>query len=184
MKGEVARDFKDGAKAFVDVVWPKISDLLGGGKLIQAQRELDNKAGIDFLQTVNGGLRGLGVRVQLGADYRTFTIRKERPSGVETEYQKRVDALGSGEGLLYPHLTIHAYVSRREDGELWSAGIIETRELFNQLERFAGTRHVEFQRAHNGGEKFVAMRWRFLGRRMYATVLLGRSGRESGSVTP
>jgi hypothetical protein len=99
----------------------------------EMKRALDIEAGVDLWLVQNaGGIRGVASRVQRGKNWRTFTIRKERRTGVETEYAKRREALENE--LLYPALTLHGYVT--SDGvALLGFGVAQTRDLIAMIEQ-------------------------------------------------
>lgn len=146
MRTDVARDLSDGAYDFMRVVWPGIKHLLGVGEIkpVEAvapgelQRDLDMLAGIDAWHISDGRtlMRGIASRVQWihpdRGPYRSFTIRMERPNGSRTEFEKRCEAIDrADEGWLLPHLTVQAYVQEpRRLGELISAGVVKTRDLY------------------------------------------------------
>jgi len=128
--------------AFLNVVWPEISVACGGGEISQVdisekskiECKLDMSCGIDFLQTTETGCKGIAVRVQFGCvDWGTFTIRKERFSGAKTEFQKRTQAIKSDGEIIYPHITIHAYVSGQDDSELVNAYVAKTKNIFSAI---------------------------------------------------
>lgn len=139
MRGEVARDLSKSAKAFKEIVWPEIAHWCRGGELIPVEGVTDSRmaslldqlAGIDAWQVVDGeGVRGIASRVQFGASYRSFTIRRNRVHSTrETEWQKRRRSHKNQDaGWLYPTLTVQAYISR--DGKLLYACMARTSELF------------------------------------------------------
>lgn len=134
-------DLNKSNKAFVEIVWPNIKNLLHDGEIMpieimrdnEVARSLDVLAGIDFWQTIEGhGARGIASRVQFGSiDWGTFTIRKSRDSGARTEFDKRKEAIES-DMFVYPHVTVHAYV----DGDnLLSAGIAKTKNIFDAISK-------------------------------------------------
>lgn len=143
MNNRVIGNLSDSAHDFKNIVWPEIQSLVGGGRLeavegvsnVDFALDLDLLAGIDGWQILgNRGMRGIGSRVQWAGVHDSFTIRYSVESGVETEYAKRLRAIRSraSEGLIYPHLTIQAYLDGR-GGNLLSAAIVETEELFEYV---------------------------------------------------
>lgn len=115
-----------------------ISTELEGGRLADI---FDKYAGIDAVHVWGDKVRGVAVRVQWGVNYKTFTIRYRRASGAPTEFEKRVEAIRSQDGWLYPHLTIQAYADKRDGGSLLSYAVISTDDLFlylasNVVDRF------------------------------------------------
>ena len=125
---------------FRQSVWPLVLKITGGGELLQMEGRpdvelatlLDMKAGIDGWQiTEKGGMRGIAARVQKGNKaWDTFTIRKSRDSGCETEYAKRYRAIRDKSGEIYPHLTIQAY-ALTESGPVVSVGVARTEDIIS-----------------------------------------------------
>ena len=143
MNSRIKGNLSDSANDFKNIVWPEIQDLLGGGRLepvegvsdVDFARDLDFLAGIDGWQILkNRGVRGIGSRVQWIGAHDSFTIRYTVESGAETEYAKRLKAIRSrsSEGLIFPHLTIQAYLNGR-GGDLQSVAIVHTEELFEYV---------------------------------------------------
>ena len=133
-------NLNDSASDFQRLVWPALGRYLGGGRIVHVEtitetafaRDLDFLTGIDAYQVTGNqrGIRGIASRVQWGPTaWRTFTVRRSTGNGGKTEYAKRKDAIESGRGLLYPHLTIQAYVSGRPNGRLLAAAAVRTDEL-------------------------------------------------------
>ena len=118
-------------------------------------KQLDILAGIDCWQVVGGGMRGIASRVQFsGIDYRSFTVRYKRASGVTTEYEKRKLAIYGDRGLLYPYLTVQAYLTK--GNEFMSAGIIKTKDLFDCLDDI---KIYETRATKSDGNIFRFVRW-------------------------
>jgi len=90
-------------------------------------------AGIDWQAQEPGGGVVLGAsRVQwTHRDFRSFTIRDGRSSGVATELQKRRRA--REHGTLNPVWMVHAYVAPVGD-DLRSCAVIKTEELLDWIE--------------------------------------------------
>ena len=140
MRQDIASDLSSSAQAFVASVWPVIRTRLGGTiepvetvTTVSMARSLDIEAGIDFWHIRPGiGMRGIGSRVQwVDRAYPTFTIRKARPSGAKTEYEKRCSALAGGKHWLYPALMVHAYLANPKGStDLLAVGMAATRDVF------------------------------------------------------
>jgi len=142
MRDEVKRDLTASAAAFVDKVWPAIRYRLQAGRLVPVEaaaaedlaKDFDILAGIDAWQMVDeiGAMRGIASRVQWGENWRTFTVRRERPRRTRTEFEKRCYALDHpGEGWLLPALTVHAYLTPpKPGGQLIEAAIVRTTDLY------------------------------------------------------
>jgi hypothetical protein len=90
---------------------------------------LDTRGGIDaILDHPKYGLLGIGIRIQYGQEYRTFTIRKQRETQAKTEFEKYTDALV--ESAMIPKFSIHAYIDEKT-GMLLSAAIAQTRDIYD-----------------------------------------------------
>jgi hypothetical protein len=107
-------------------VWPVIKSALGEGELIGVEGtafdkfkfKLDRIAGIDAFQVDKTGsrMRGLACRVQYtNRCFESFSVRKSLGNSKKsTEFDKRFLAVNSpGKGLIFPHLTVHAYIENR-----------------------------------------------------------------------
>lgn len=174
-------DLSNSASDFVNIVWPFISSVegIGGGHIIPVEavscdgfaNELDVLAGVDAWQIVqnNKAVRGIASRVQWGTDYQSFSIRYSTPSGVETEFQKRLRALNNpDEGYLFPHLTVQAFLDR-QGGQILSVAAIPTKYLIQQAQKL-----IEWGRMNDGkdsrfgiryspdGRGFLYMSWQYL----------------------
>lgn len=135
------RDLIDTAYDFQRVVWPAIARACGGGTFKpvegyadeQLQEDLDILAGIDGLQILpdRAGLRGIASRIQwTDRNWGTFTIRETRGTGAKTELEKRLYAIRHPErGLILPHLTVQAYITKRRVGQLVSVAVTRTTDL-------------------------------------------------------
>jgi hypothetical protein len=134
---EWQQDNIDSAHDFKRVVWDVIKTQCGGGVLHSCENNvskvaelLDVSCGIDYLQELSCGLRGIAVRIQWVdlEDYDTFTIRASRPSGSETEMNKR---LQDDRGCIKPYLTVQAYIKKpRGVGDLVKVFVCKTSELY------------------------------------------------------
>src|SRR5258707_12338511 len=85
----------------------------------------------------HGRMRGLASRIQWGDNWRSFTVRLERRTGLKTEKEKRISAfLQPQAGWLLPALTIQAYLTRpKPGGHLIEAGVIRTADLLDHMIR-------------------------------------------------
>jgi hypothetical protein len=146
------------AIAFRDVVWPEISDMMGGGDLVPVEDVTDSNmadcldwyAGIDAWLVQQPVMFGMASRVQFGGRaWDTFTVRASRPGGGAQELQKRARAIQIG--ALYPKYTVQAYL----DGErLLSAAVVETTHLIDLCYEHRGQ-----QRRNADGTWFRFVRW-------------------------
>ena len=140
MNQSVKSDMSWSSLIFYNDVWPLVAKIVGGGQLLQMEGRpdqelatmLDMRAGIDGWQmTKKGGMRGVAARVQKGDKaWNTFTVRKSRRSGAETEYAKRHRAIEEKSGEIYPHLTIQAY-ALTELGPVISVGVARTADIIS-----------------------------------------------------
>lgn len=161
-------------RAFVEVVWPALTPVLGGESQYmpiegiaghELAHQLDMVAGIDGFQIRHDRLfmRGIATRVQWirtgSKPYDTFSIRVSRPSGGITERDKRLVAVQfRAYGPLFPDLTIQAYL-REKTNELLSVGVVKTVDLFRCVHKHpSGIR----RKAGNGGEEFEAYPFEYL----------------------
>jgi hypothetical protein len=145
-------DLSKSAEDFQKLVFPKINQLLGGGRASLVEevsqsafaKDLDRLAGIDVWHIKDdSGMRGIASRIQWGdRAFDTFTIRKSRDTGAKTEFAKRKEAIESGQWL-YPDLTIQAYISM-DRTKLLSCGIAKTRDIIEMIDSgFAGTNRTD-----------------------------------------
>ena len=133
MRVEVARDMTASAAAFKSGVWPAIAQTCGGGVIEPVEsvtaegfaKSLDVMSGIDAWQVLNGtGIRGIASRVQWGdfkdgRDWGTFTVRKSRPTGSRTEWDKIQEAEGlAARGFIRCHLIVQAYFNGKKGQSL------------------------------------------------------------------
>lgn len=131
------------SECFFNHVWRVVAPCIGGGELIPVEAVTDDKmrklldvnAGIDaWWLRGNGDISGIASRVQYPRDnwhnypFNTFTIRTALASGNDTELQKRNRALQSNGAVLYPFLTVQAYMDTSHKKVL-SVGIMRTVDL-------------------------------------------------------
>lgn len=97
-------------------------------------------SGIDAWQIKTGaGIRGIASRVQWddrrsGFPYCTFTIRRKRFSGAETEYDKRLRAIRENKGWLNPYLTVQAYCEQpKRSGNLVAVAVAKTEDVIAMI---------------------------------------------------
>ena len=151
----VRTDMKKSSEAFVDLVWPVISPVLGGGRVVpvecmfdsEAAQALDLICGVDFLHINEMGARGIASRVQYSnpkygdKNWETFTIRESRIGSTgETELEKRQRAIDSHGRFLYPYLTIQSYISC--DGKsVVGVGVARTVDIFKTIDMGMFTRN-------------------------------------------
>jgi hypothetical protein len=158
------------AAAFRSVVWPAISRWCGGGKIEQVEGRdrsmLDMYAGIDAWQVFgeDKAMRGIASRIQFDTGnskypYDTFSIRVSRPT-CPTEYAKRLAAILSDRGMVWPHLTVQAYLNSAKKA-IRSVAVVKTRDLYT----FVDARGLEsFATIMNKdrSSEFIAVAWDIL----------------------
>ncbi len=134
-------DFKSAQNDF-EPFYKQVLTHIKGDALISVEahdsklaKMFDMHSGIDAVHMVYGQLRTVALRVQWVTNYRTFTIRYKRRSGAITEYDKRKFAIHSDKGLLYPYLTIQAYLDKRDNATtVLSCCIVKTIDLYRYIE--------------------------------------------------
>jgi hypothetical protein len=160
MSVDIQKAISRSSAAFLDIVWPQIGPVFGGGQIIPVEtvtdshmaKVLDTCAGVDMWLVLGDSMYGLASRVQWSdTPWDTFTVRRSLPSGVNTEYDKRRHAISSG--ALYPRLTVQAYVSK-DGGHLLSAAAIDTRHLIEMCDKYDHQR-----RTAPGGNQFIYVNW-------------------------
>lgn len=120
---------------------------------------LDLTCGIDYYHVYSDGLvRGIASRwqtIRKGQPiWNTFTIRKERESGADTEYKKRKHAIEKGGE--YPYLTMQGYVD--ESDELLSVGFARTADIIECIDKnLASTQHTGY--SQHGQASFYVIKW-------------------------
>lgn len=97
---------------------------------------LDSHSGIDALVLDHHSkrIRGLASRIQFKdkRNWRTFTIRKERESGAETEYEKRKESIKNN--YLYPYWTLQAYFNE-DTNQVLGFALAKTEDLINMIDK-------------------------------------------------
>jgi len=163
------KDLSLSARRFTKVVYPEIRDCWFDGAAVapvesvskkQFADELDQLAGVDYwVVKSEHGMRGLASRVQTHRDWSTFTVRHSRPSGVDTELQKRRESIN--EGYLYPYWTLQAYVP---NGSLENVARCQTEDLIEYIDTGKRGEHYT-DRSSPSGEQFFTVHWADFGRR-------------------
>ena len=120
---QVEQQINASAAAFQDKLWPKISHVLGGGRIVCVESVsdrdffrqcLDMYGGIDtwHVNDDRSLMRGLATRMQKPLKVRFFkslTIRYRKRSGNDTEIHKRMKALQEPDNWLHPSIVIQGY---------------------------------------------------------------------------
>lgn len=117
----------------------------------------DTLSGIDaWIINNKTGIQGLASRIQWGEkNWQTFTVRYKLLSGNETEYQKRLNALESGE-YLYPEYAVQAYITKAKTGHLLGLAIAKTLHIFGMIK--AGMYWIAPPNSQNG-TRFMCVSW-------------------------
>lgn len=158
-------DLGDSAYDFMRLVYPKMVECkFISGSIVPIEsvtstgvtKDLDTLAGIDAWHiNRTRGMQGIASRIQWGDKiWGSFTIRKHRTSGAETEYAKRKRAIDTDDWL-YPVLTVQAYITSRRIGELLAVGVAKTKDVFRAIDDGRCTPRT------NGrdGNEFIAVYW-------------------------
>ena len=108
--------------------------------------ELDRRAGIDgmFVDT-DGWLLSYASRVQFGQNYGTFTIRRSRPTGSATEFEKLLHA----RQMQAPMPTYHVQTFVDSDEQGATVAVVETLSLLRYV-----FKHRDQWRRTDSGETF------------------------------
>jgi len=124
---------------------------------------LDMFAGIDAWQVYENdkAMRGIASRVQYdngktAYPYDTFSIRKSRPHS-QTEYEKRLAAILSDRGFVYPHLTVQAYLDAMKQC-IVSVAVCRTKDLFLYVDMMGVSSFREIPNT-DGSSTFIAVKW-------------------------
>jgi hypothetical protein len=159
-------DLKESAKFFQELIWPEIKDYFGECKLTPAEgadkdslaSHLDLNSGIDyFIMQCNRGADFLASRIQYDKNRRTFTIRKERASGVRTEYDKLCDALDGN--MVRPKYFSHAYIIKSPPRILGGA-ICNMDDLITHIRTGKeGKDYIILDVTKNGAARFYVVKW-------------------------
>lgn len=122
---------------------------------------LDRSCGIDyFFLKSNKQTYGVSWRcqwVEPGKEYNSFTIRKSRDSGTETEYEKRKKALELES--VYPYYVTQAFVNKYTN-EIISLAVTTTKDELDYLDNpntFHDVRHTGADQV--GQAEFYVLYW-------------------------
>lgn len=147
-------------RAFLDLVWPHLGPIFGGGRLVVAQTEYDTDAGIDFIIQRGMHTHGLAARVQwVDSSFDTFTIRNRTAYGsTHTELRKR-HAAHTLDGLR-PGYTAQGYITR-DGASCLAAAICHTDTLVDVATNGPFT-WPQYRNGDTSG--FIAVPWAAIGR--------------------
>lgn len=152
-------DLSDSVKA-LDKIKDTILPKLIKGKIHSIENQnnailllMDTKSGIDYIRENEIGLQGIAARVQwCNKSYDTFTIRKIRHTGSETEYEKRIKQID--EGYFYPYFTLQSYFDNRIDNNILSIAVIKTVDLYDFIKN--NPKKVYENKSDN---EFIYVKW-------------------------
>lgn len=158
----VINDMRE-SMAWLEQAKPIIARLLNGGVTVPVEGDdnqvckiLDMTCGTDYIHVYaeRGLVVGVASRIQdMGKNWRTFTVRKERDSGAKTEFEKRKYAIQKGG--IYPLLTMQGYVV---NGKIDGIAIVKTVDLMRYVdEGHATIRHTGADQ--NGQASFFVCPW-------------------------
>lgn len=115
---------------------------------------LDTKAGVDgLIVTDDGQIFNFASRVQFGKNHATFSIRRSRPTGTPTEFNKLLRAQKNGAAMPFVH--IQTFVA--EDEQSAVVAIAPTRNLISYI-----ANHADQWRKNFSGETFYFAPWQEL----------------------
>jgi len=157
MKENVRRDMNTSMEKF-SIIEPILKSVLKLDKIISIEKEtekgesdaakwLDMYCGIDaYAKRENRGVYGIASRMQNWKGYKTFTVRKSRPSGAETEYGKLLPSNKNG-GYL-SHYFVQAYF---DENGLKSWAVCKTADLIKYID----PETTQTKTAYSGEEFYV-----------------------------
>lgn len=118
---------------------------------------LDLQADIDAVWSQREyGVKGMACRVQYGRNFKTFTIRKSRPSGAKTEAEKLRTAIDNRAfNSFFPQKILQAYVDDT-DGILFGYAIANTEDVIKMID--LGRCNVK-KVNNDGAAEFYIVKW-------------------------
>jgi len=142
MKQNVKEKISWSAQQLRDRIWPilQMSPMIDVGRLVRVEEhdklygthftDLDREDGIDyFIRYEQGGSKGFASRVTKDT-FSEFTIRVQKESGCDTEFQKRCRSID--QGLTRPVLATHGHVDPVSN-RLLSVGVVGSDDLITFL---------------------------------------------------
>ena len=163
---DVKRDANKSLAAFANFVKPALQIAFGAKKILPTERheneletELDRNAGIDgVVVTSDGSPFAYASRVQFGKNYESFSIRRSRPNGTPTEWQKLKNPLS-----MKPAFHIHSFVADNEKSAI--VGIVQTADLIRYIRQ-----NPHQWRTAPSGETFFVVPFDDVGAKVYCVV--------------
>ena len=149
------QDADKSIRGFEKFVKPVLKARFGTSKIFSTERHdselatlLDQNAGIDgFLVDDNGWTIPFASRVQFGTNYVSFSIRRSRPSGATTEYDKL-----NNPRQIKPSYHVQTFV--KPDEKSAAVAIVETTDLLRYIYK-----HPDQWRPNKDGETFFYIPW-------------------------
>ena len=173
---DIDKKISKSASDFENIVWPEISNRIGGGRIKSVEatvsskefaHELDVYAGIDAWQLIDNysALRGIASRIQWHNPkwkkpypFNTFSVRTSLKSNGETEYHKRLFAINNPQyGLLFPTITV-----------LLSYAIMQTTNLYGYIEEYGFLQILLVK----GGNHMGTVRWLDIKNKGYKILMM------------
>lgn len=114
----------------------------------ETAEKLDTLAGTDLFIYNKRSMSGIASRIQVGKNWRTFTIRYKRDNGKDTEFKKRKFAIEND--MFYPKFTYQAYVTSETGGKLLGLAIMPTKSLFKYIDEHKD----ETEERHTGSSQY------------------------------
>lgn len=163
----VMKDMRESI-SYLEKAKPIISKMLNGGTITPVEGDdneickmLDRTCGTDYFQVYEDkgivwGIASRFQKIQNGyRPYNTFTVRKSRESGAQTEYEKRKNAIKCNG--VYPYLTLQAFVNS-ETKDILSLAIAKTSDIIDYIENgYAEEKHTGFFQI--GQASFYVLQW-------------------------
>lgn len=164
-------DAEKSLSGFEKFTLPALRTAFGTNEIFSTERHENRRekdldfAGIDgFFVTVDGWQYFFASRVQFGKNFETFTIRRSRPRGATTEYDKILHA----RQIQAPVPTFHVQTFVSEDGLSAVVGIVETVDLLKYIGE-----HQDQWRTAPTGETFYFVPWQKINAQIFRVDALG-----------
>ncbi|MBQ3451793.1 MAG: hypothetical protein IJG32_05985 [Selenomonadaceae bacterium] len=146
------QDQEKSLRGFEKFIVPVLKTAFGAEAVYSTERhnnnfetQLDCDFGIDALIVVDGTIYPVASRVQNGTNYESFSVRRSRPSGATTEFDKLSQAWRIQAPM--PTYTVQGFIDK--DGQIAVVGIAETIELLKYIGK-----HRDQWRPTKDGETF------------------------------
>ena len=157
------------SSAVIQQAMPVFREMLNDSnlKILQVEKtdnevwkHLDTGCGIDYLSIRSNGItRGIAWRAQwvdAGKEYNSFTVRRSRETGTETEFEKRKKAIEK-KGI-YPHYAAQAFIDKKT-GEILSLALSTTNDILKFIETETKVSIRKTGAEQNGQADFYVIYW-------------------------